>query len=58
MHYLSGDNHALIIDHLKEKNCDLLAMGAFDNRVADSLSLGTTTEYLMRNSPVPVLLHH
>lgn len=57
-HYLVSDSHAVIIDHAKEKNCDLLAMGAYDNRLADSLALGTTTEYLMRNSPVPVLVHH
>jgi nucleotide-binding universal stress UspA family protein len=35
-----------------------MVMGAYDNRLADSLALGTTTEYLMRNSPVPVLVHH
>jgi nucleotide-binding universal stress UspA family protein len=57
-HYLVGDSHALIVDHLKENKCDLMVMGAYDNRLADSLALGTTTEYLMRNSPVPVLVHH
>jgi nucleotide-binding universal stress UspA family protein len=57
-HYLMGDSHAFIIDHAKENNCDLLAMGAYDNTLADSLALGTTTEYLMRNSPMPVLVHH
>jgi nucleotide-binding universal stress UspA family protein len=53
-----GDSHALILDHAREKNCDLLVIGAYDNRLAKSLALGTTTEYLMRNSPVPVLVHH
>jgi nucleotide-binding universal stress UspA family protein len=53
-----GDSHALILDHAREKNCDLLVIGAYDNRLAESLALGTTTEYLMRNSPVPVLVHH
>jgi nucleotide-binding universal stress UspA family protein len=57
-HYLAGDSHALIIDHLQETKCDLMVMGAYENRLADSLALGTTTEYLMRNSPVPVLVHH
>jgi nucleotide-binding universal stress UspA family protein len=57
-HYLVGDSHSLILDHLKEAKCDLMAMGAFDNKVADRLALGSTTEYLMRNSPVPVLVHH
>ena len=58
IHYLVCDSHAAIIDHVKEKNCDLLVMGAFDNEAADAIALGTTTEYLMRNSPVPVLVHH
>src|SRR6266404_660491 len=57
-HYLLGDSHSLILDHAKENNCDLLVMGAFDNRLAESLALGSTTEYLMHNSPVPVLVHH
>ena len=57
-HYLLGDSHSLILDHAKENNCDLLVMGAFDNRLAESLALGSTTEYLMRKSPVPVLVHH
>jgi len=57
-HYLVGDSHSAIIEHTKERNCDLLAMGAYDNRLAESLALGTTTEYLIHNSPVPVLVHH
>jgi nucleotide-binding universal stress UspA family protein len=57
-HYLVGDTHEVIINHVKEKNCNLLVMGAFDNKAADAIALGTTTEYLMRNSPVPVLVHH
>jgi nucleotide-binding universal stress UspA family protein len=57
-HYLLGDSHSLLLDHAKENNCDLLVMGAYDNRLAESLALGSTTEYLMRNSPVPVLVHH
>ncbi|HEX7296971.1 MAG TPA: universal stress protein [Pyrinomonadaceae bacterium] len=57
-HYLIGDSHSLIIDHAKETRCDLIVMGAYDNSMADSLALGTTTDYLIRNSPVPVLVHH
>lgn len=56
-HYLTGDSHAVIIEHAKEIGCDLMVMGAYDNRLADSLALGTTTDYLLRNSPVPVLVH-
>ena len=57
-HYLTGDSHAVIIEHAKEIGCDLMVMGAYDNQLADSLALGTTTDYLVRNSPVPVLVHH
>lgn len=57
-HYLVGDSHSLIIDHAKESRCELMVMGAYDNSMADSLALGTTTDYLIRNSPVPVLVHH
>jgi len=35
----------------------LLVVDDDDNRLAESLALGSTTEYLMRNSPVPVLVH-
>jgi nucleotide-binding universal stress UspA family protein len=57
-HYLTGDSHSLIIDHAKEIGCDLMVMGAYENALADSLALGTTTDYLVRNSPVPVLVYH
>ena len=57
-HYLTGDSHSVIIDHAKEIGCDLMVMGAYENWVADSMALGTTTDYLIRNSPVPVLVHH
>lgn len=57
-HYLSGDSHSLIIDHAKESRCDLMVMGAYDNRLAESFALGTTTDYLLHTSPVPVLVHH
>jgi nucleotide-binding universal stress UspA family protein len=57
-HYLFGDSHSLILDHAKENDCDLLVMGAYNNKLAESLALGSTTEYLIRNSPVPVLVHH
>jgi nucleotide-binding universal stress UspA family protein len=57
-HYLIGDSHSLIIDHAKETRCDLMVMGAYDNRLAESFALGTTTDYLVHTSPVPVLVHH
>jgi nucleotide-binding universal stress UspA family protein len=57
-HYLKGDSLSLILDHAREEKCDLPAMGAYADQTAESLGLGSTTEYLMRNSTVPVLLHH
>jgi len=56
-HYLDGDSHALILEHAKEKGTDLLVMGAFSNRQADSLGLGTTTRSMMSQSSIPILIH-
>jgi len=57
-HYLKGDSLSVILDHASEAKCDLLVMGAYADQTAESLGLGSTTEYLMRNSAVPVLVHH
>jgi nucleotide-binding universal stress UspA family protein len=57
-HYLEGDSLNVILKHLKEAKCDFLAMGAYADQTAEKLGLGSTTEYLMRNSPVPVFVHH
>jgi nucleotide-binding universal stress UspA family protein len=57
-HYLVGDSLRLILDHVEETRSDMLVMGGYADQTAESLSLGSTTEYLMRNSTVPVLVHH
>lgn len=57
-HYLTGDSLSVILNHAQEKKCDLLTMGAYADQTAESLGLGSTTEYLMRASSVPVLVHH
>jgi nucleotide-binding universal stress UspA family protein len=57
-HYLTGDSLSVILNHAQEKNCDLLVMGAYADQTAESLELGSTTEYLMRASSVQVLVHH
>ena len=57
-HYLVGDSFRVILDHVEETKSDLLVMGAYAYCTAESISLGSTTEFLMRNSPVPVLVHH
>ena len=58
VHYLEGDSHAVILQYALEKNCDLLAMGAFANGLYEELALGTTTEEMLRQSQIPVLVHH
>jgi len=57
-HYLVGNSLRAIRDHVEETRGDLPVMGAYADCTAESISLGSTTEYLMRNSPVPVLVHH
>jgi nucleotide-binding universal stress UspA family protein len=56
-HYLEGDSHAVILKHAKEKECDLLAMGAFSDRDVEVLALGTTTEAMLGQSHIPVFVH-
>ena len=53
-----SDSLRVILDHVEETKSDLLVMGAYADCTAESTSLGSTTEYLMRNSTVPVLVHH
>ena len=57
-HYLVGNSHSLILDHVRETGSDLLVMGAYDDSIGESLALGSTTDYLIHNSPVPTLVHH
>ncbi len=57
-HYLVSDRISAILDHAADEKCDLLAMGAYADMTAEKLGLGSTTEYLMSNSTVPVLVHH
>jgi Universal stress protein UspA and related nucleotide-binding proteins len=37
-------------------NIDLIVMGAFGESIVKELILGSTTNYIMSRSPVPVLL--
>jgi nucleotide-binding universal stress UspA family protein len=57
-HYLTGDSLSVILDYVRDRNCDLMAMGAYADQTAEKLGLGSTTEYLMRESTIPVLVHH
>ncbi|MBM2802151.1 MAG: Universal stress protein [Deltaproteobacteria bacterium] len=46
-----------IIEHLVNLNHDLLFIGAYGHRRIIEMVLGSTTEYVMRNAPCPVLMN-
>ncbi|MEX0802984.1 MAG: universal stress protein [Candidatus Binatia bacterium] len=46
-----------IIDHLVNFNHDLLFIGAYGHRRIIEMVLGSTTEFVMRNTPCPVFLN-
>jgi nucleotide-binding universal stress UspA family protein len=56
-HHLEGESHLSILEHAKQKECDLLAMGAFGDKKVEVLALGTTTEAMVGHSHIPVLVH-
>jgi len=45
-----------IVEHLRDLNYDLLFIGAYGHRRIIELVLGSTTEYVLRNSPCPIFL--
>jgi nucleotide-binding universal stress UspA family protein len=52
----SGAPHQAIIDVIREGSFDLLFVGAYGHGRIIEMVLGSTTEYLLRNSPCPVFL--
>ena len=52
----SGNPEKEILKMAKSKKCDLIIMGAFGHSRIREAILGSTTEYVMRNSPLPLLL--
>ncbi|MFQ5824509.1 MAG: universal stress protein [bacterium] len=52
----SGSSEKEIVKVAKDINCDLIVMGAFGHSRIRKAILGSTTEYVMRNSMTPVLL--
>jgi nucleotide-binding universal stress UspA family protein len=48
--------HQGIVDTLRREGYDLLFIGAFGHSRIVELVLGSTTEFVLRNSPVPVFL--
>ncbi len=53
---LAGHANEEIIKFLKERDADLLFIGAYGHSRIIEMVLGSTTEYVLRNSPCPVFL--
>jgi nucleotide-binding universal stress UspA family protein len=53
-----GNAHEDLVHYILEQGCDLLFMGAFGHRRLVEWVLGSTTQYLLRMSPGPILLCH
>jgi nucleotide-binding universal stress UspA family protein len=51
-----GPRHERIVTVLRERGFDLLFIGAYGHSRIVEMVLGSTTEYVLRNSPVPVFL--
>lgn len=52
----TGSPHQRIVDFIAERGHDLLIIGAYGHSRIIEMVLGSTTEYVLRNSPCPVLL--
>jgi nucleotide-binding universal stress UspA family protein len=53
---VTGPPHQKIIEVLRDRGHDLLFIGAYGHSRIIEMVLGSTTEYVLRNSPVPVTL--
>jgi nucleotide-binding universal stress UspA family protein len=53
---LSGPPHQRIVDVLRDGGYDLLFIGAYGHSRIIEMVLGSTTEFVLRNSPCPVFL--
>jgi len=53
---ISGYAHEEIVKYLKKNDSDLLFIGAYGHSRIIEMVLGSTTEYVLRNSPCPVFL--
>jgi len=54
--WVKGEAHDEILDYAGQNAIDLIIMGAFGHSRVRELILGGTTAYIVRKSPVPVLL--
>jgi nucleotide-binding universal stress UspA family protein len=53
----TGNPPEQIVSFIKDGNVDLLFIGAYGHRRIIEMVLGSTTEYVLRNSPCPVFLN-
>jgi nucleotide-binding universal stress UspA family protein len=51
-----GDPREVIVDFAREREADLLVMGAFGHSKVRELLVGSTTQYVINHAPCPVLL--
>ncbi len=53
---LEGDPRDVIVDFARDRQADLLVMGAYGHSKVRELLLGSTTQYVINHAPCPVLL--
>jgi nucleotide-binding universal stress UspA family protein len=53
---VTGHPHQRIVDFIRERGHDLLFIGAYGHSRIIEMVLGSTTEFVLRNSPCPVFL--
>jgi nucleotide-binding universal stress UspA family protein len=53
---LTGDPREAIVDFARDRQADLLVMGAYGHSKVRELLLGSTTQYVINHAPCPVLL--
>jgi nucleotide-binding universal stress UspA family protein len=53
---LVGNPHTAIVEFIHDRGHDLLFIGAYGHSRIIEMVLGSTTEYVLRNSPCPVFL--
>ncbi len=57
-HNSASSTGNLLLELAKTENRDLIVMGAFGHSRIKELLLGGTTRFVLRNTPVPVLISH
>lgn len=53
---LDGDPSEIIVEYARERDSDLIVMGAYGHTKVRELVVGSTTAYTINHSPCPVLL--